>query len=101
MIDLNKIKARTTAATPGPWEKIESHLGKKEPYYGVYTWDKKSITGWGRVCQPGNDAAFIAHARVDIPALVAEVDRLQEALTEAKNEIKFLRTLLSTIHSKR
>lgn len=74
--ELNEIKARVEVATPGPWEKIESHKGKKEPMYGIYTWDKKAITGWNRVCQPGNDAAFIAHARADIPALLAHIEAL-------------------------
>lgn len=93
------IKARCDAATPGPWvvdlpdwgecNGISSKNGtqilnagscipdpqtavdyggtvhdwKEEPYdYGVHKWD---------------DAVFIAHAREDVPALLAEVERWQ------------------------
>lgn len=64
---LAEIKARERAATPGPWE-CETHH-----------------TRWGDVhevlvnkCNPStvSDCYFIAHARTDIPALVAEVERL-------------------------
>lgn len=49
---LAEIEARCEAATPGPWK----------PKRDFLSWD----------C----NAAFIAHARQDIPALLAEVERL-------------------------
>jgi hypothetical protein len=50
MLDLDPIKARLAAATPGPW---------------VYS------------C---NDAYLIANAPTDLAALVAEVERLRAAI---------------------
>ncbi len=40
------------------------------------------------VCDMGEDADFIAHAYEDIPWLIARVQRLEEALREAKVEHK-------------
>lgn len=81
-IDLDAIEARCAAATPGPWES-----GGSTPTPGeVWVWEE---TGH----HPGDpdapdtriascsaaDGAFIAHARTDVPALVAEVRRLRAA----------------------
>jgi hypothetical protein len=66
--DLQAIEARANAATPGPWQLTG---GRDEVY---------DIIGDGRdvvqqVLSP--DAEFIASARTDVPALVAEVRRLR------------------------
>ena len=70
-LDLEAIKARAEAATPGPWScgseqlddtRIQSADGEMTIYdEGGHTW---------------KDADFIAHAITDVPALVAEVERL-------------------------
>jgi hypothetical protein len=81
-LDLEPIKARDAAATPGPW---------KPTAYRVYApadpvpdrilaacWRP-----WGPVTGPGSieaDAAFIAAARTDVPELVAEVEQLRDDL---------------------
>ena len=74
---LAAIRARAEAATPGPWHDDQDGM--------VYS-----------TCQPGcavvindidlavEDAEFIAHAREDIPALVAEVERLQTELARMR-----------------
>lgn len=80
--DLAAIEAREQAATPGPWwvfTDLESELypimariGEEQVAIGhVYLedWDQDH-----RVAQ------FIAHARQDVPALLAEVRRLRAAL---------------------
>lgn len=78
-------KALADAATPGPWtiEKPGMHptLGFADGIIiaavargmGIYA---KPPTG----SYPANDRAFIADTREAIPALVAEVERLREAL---------------------
>ena len=84
--ELDAIEARANAATPGPW------LCRDIPYDGVgdpiietadgtyiaqTVYDMQSTTVAHEV---DADTGFIAHAREDIPRLVAEVRRLQEAL---------------------
>lgn len=76
---LEQIQARAVAATPGPWDCYGD--GAHE----VFDAGEYSDGDPGEVVAPVvtklNDAEFIAHAREDIPALLAEVARLREALT--------------------
>ncbi|MGL5999823.1 MAG: hypothetical protein ACRC1I_25515 [Pseudomonas proteolytica] len=72
-IDLEAIRARAEAATPGPWTAmwlddcfIEPRICKI-PANGCYDYNKF-----------GANSQFIAHAREDVPALLAEVRRLNE-----------------------
>lgn len=62
---LQEIKAREQAATAGPWYAD-----------GWAMWDD-DLDGFVELHDTDPDARFIAHARTDIPALVAEVERLQ------------------------
>ena len=71
MLDLEPIKARCEQATKGPWF--------QGPHYRA---DVDSPFGCIRACcwsgpQAIADAEFIAHAREDVPALIAEVERLR------------------------
>jgi hypothetical protein len=66
--DIAVIKARTDAATPGPW-----------------WYDPRSGEVLGPDGQPvcdllpmSEDIAFVCEARTDVPALIAEVERLRE-----------------------
>lgn len=72
-LDLEAIEARCEAATEGPWE----HQSWGDSDYDVVTETDPSVS----VCRPrlGGDSVFIAHAREDIPALVAEVRRLRDS----------------------
>ena len=65
-----EIKAREQTATPGPWNlEIKGN-----------TVQSLSIIGICHGMKPNNaDAAFISHARTDIPALIAEVERLKKS----------------------
>lgn len=71
---LNAIKQRAEKAEEGMW-----YLGKKSPN-GL---NNIGVKGYmiGQIFDDA-DAEFIAHAREDVPALVAEVERLREALTK-------------------
>ncbi len=83
--ELREIAARAEAATAGPWtaneEKSSSYSVYKVPVaYG------NAITGWGRVLQSREDATFIAHARTDIPRLLAHIDQQQAEIERLRQE---------------
>jgi len=69
MIDLEAIKTRLAAATPGPWYVDESLRGVEAQAHGYPV----EVVAWtGRA-----EAVLIAAAPADIGALVAEVERLR------------------------
>ena len=77
--DLDTIEQRANAATEGPWEaSAHDHAAGDVPIldrtgqYLVICPDCGVRGGYERV-----DAEFIAHARSDVPVLVAEVRRLR------------------------
>ena len=93
MLDLEPIKARDAAATPGPWLLAGTHA---KPHHTVHA---SGVTGYQvhsmqRVADEApdvykhmkatyfRDAAFIAHARRDVPALVAEVETLRAVIED-------------------
>lgn len=84
---LDAIRARVDAATPGPWltdscldvyteqvREIDPDIGM-ELYKTVYSHHTHGPEG----TQPWHDTHFMAHAREDVPALLAEVERLRDA----------------------
>lgn len=95
--ELNEIQARADAATPGPWEhrgkSVRTHVAKTD--YGAPSgWDGGICNTLGaspafnfdplcrkKTAQAQTNAVFIAAARSDVPALVAEVRRLQDGLS--------------------
>ncbi|MFR9794274.1 hypothetical protein ACL07V_37570 [Streptomyces sp. MB22_4] len=103
-LDLDAIEARANAATPGPWT---------TDGWEIYQGDGNSapdLMKWvGETCRADdydgsqNDAAFIAHARTDVPAMAAEIRRLRARVTELerpaverqRNEIRQSFTALS------
>ena len=68
-LDLDPIKKRVAAATPGPWafDSPTTHI--------VHDLDGQVLDLGAMLMQ--EDAEFVMHARQDIPALVAEVERLR------------------------
>ena len=78
-----EIKARAEAATPAPWYWEDDILCAPEPYYVVLKPFYDDNTGKVSTCIFDNDKEFIAHAREDIPALIAENERLQKQLDAA------------------
>jgi len=85
-LDLSAIKSRCAAATPGPWKascapgvaSVRSEWANCAIYINVRQNGETPacVTRWHR------DAEFIAHSRSDVPALVAEVERLRFLLAE-------------------
>lgn len=94
-LDLGPIKERAERATKGPWlsswtnplPHLEGQLDDTIVYSTDATIQEKDRCVVGTLWYDGpnaackqNDANFIAHARADIPALVAEVEALRAAL---------------------
>lgn len=101
-VDVAAIRARVEAATPGPW--TWEPVGEMDNGWclGV-VWDADDQPLTGRIL-PGSgevidsvcenvgashfhDAEFIAYARTDVPALLAELDRLTTALAAERARV--------------
>lgn len=104
-LDLDAIEARANAATPGPWTTIyrsPDELDGQRFDHGpsvpclVMSPDCElhpvaDASRNGTCADPfswGNDAEFIAHARTNIPALVAEVRRLRAESDDQRRRIR-------------
>lgn len=99
---VEEIEARANAASAGPWESRETDDGHKVTLYGPgeYSGNHESHHEWhcdhmlwgevdaeaAQFAEAQADADFIAHARTDIPDLLAEVRRLQGELASAREE---------------
>ena len=94
---LAEIRARLAAATPGPWFTVDLPwrprgcgswivAGNPDPHVGTPVLDSIDIEEWladedgPDYTQSDADLEFAAAARSDIPALLAEVDRLRGLL---------------------
>lgn len=82
---LAEIKAREQAATPGPWYTLENEEKIQEIRMQLTRSAEYIVSSRIAIEE---DAAFIAHARTDIPALVAEVERLTEENGVLRSECK-------------
>lgn len=79
MLNLQPIKARLAAATPGPWTaspNVQPHgIAAVAEVNTVLVLSSGPLYG-----SPAQDANLIANAPNDLAALVAEVERLREAI---------------------
>ena len=76
---LDEIKARAAAATEGPWVNDSTEIGR--PFPGTDTidvWVAESCHPNGDGIDGEADAEFIAHARTDVPRLVAALESVLE-----------------------
>ena len=111
--ELAEIEARANAATPGPWRAVDKSVrtDKQRPDLGLYNhapnaWDGGicNTIGGGYYSRKGDgvnvlardNAAFIAHARTDIPWLIARVREL-EAQAAVNNAAENVVTQASTL----
>lgn len=86
-LDVEAIRARCEAATPGPWFAATSNRRKD----GIGVVGRLADRGTGKAIavfagEPRSrnaDAEFTAAAREDVPALLAEVERLQALVEQA------------------
>jgi len=84
-LDLNAIRARADAATEGPWyfggdtavaqEMFQNHELIVSPTYPIIEFEPGE--------QGEADAEFVAHARTDVVALLAEVEQLSSLFKAA------------------
>jgi len=100
---INAIKDRVKKATLGPWKVVKSE--ETGVQIGT-TWESGQLKNCVPVVTTAhgvegvtiyindNNSNFISHAREDVPALVAEVERLREALEFYAEETKYERVEL-------
>ena len=67
---LDEIRARCEAATPGPWY-VEEHRDYSHLVAGKSDSDDAMWLAYFGLAYAQNEAAFCAHARADLPALLA------------------------------
>lgn len=95
-MNIEEIKAREQAATPGPWmvdtDEQTVIAVTADFQHIVVDYSMKNLSAWGK-CLP--DVYFIAHARTDIPALIAEVERLQKIVKLQKASCSLVETVKS------
>lgn len=83
--DRAEIQARTDAATKGPWMTITNYASGEvaevfAPASSQTVFGAKSRSRRWEAPIRVADAEFIAHAREDIPKLLAELTRIEQAL---------------------
>lgn len=94
---LAEIKAREQAATPGSWQ-ADYNTPFSNNFVGIY----EETEGYIIKAEDEDegystrqaDADFIAHSRADIPALVAEVERLTK---ENTSQVEYINELADSI----
>ena len=93
-IDLEAIEARANAATPGKWKaKTNRHPECSGEAWG---WIDGPVENWcwtDRRAHSRADAEFIANAHQDIPALIAEVERLTNICKAQKASCSLVKTV--------
>lgn len=80
-LDLEAIRQRVDRATPGPWYESDEPIGRTHDIYappGALPGLRRELPVAEKVF--GRDSRFIAHAREDVPALLAEVERLRSGI---------------------
>lgn len=93
MTKIEEIAAREAKATKGPWR----HDGHGTFIFGPDDNEMVAeVRGWGHLQYLGDDKAievqkavgeFLAHARTDIPYLLAQHRQLREALVKARGYV--------------
>jgi hypothetical protein len=77
VLDLDPIKARLAAATPGPWKAKIATFDNPGPE-GIFSADDTWLFKFFACRYP--DLALVENAPTDLAALVAEVERLRAAI---------------------
>lgn len=79
---LAEIKERAEKATLGPWEWGEGYEQKDPGYYVASKSNGHIVFADEDIAVRSEDVDFLLHAREDIPALVAEVERLNDEIAD-------------------
>lgn len=92
---LAAIEARANAATPGPWRSMVIDADNATVWAGGNT--ARTSYRIARVdCRAADNVEFVAAAREDVPALLAEVKRLTALLDNAEQQLRYLAELART-----
>jgi hypothetical protein len=100
---LAEIRKRLNAATPGPWKAYYSEyevvtnggefvcsVAKCDCDEGDEDEEDDIDAVFDRIAVLSNQAAFIAHARTDIPDLLSEVERLKVELLALREQTRWI-----------
>jgi hypothetical protein len=97
-LDLEAIRKRVDAATPGPWSRAGVGSIRGAPRQGFRPTTGKAMTIRLEVASipthnlnRSEDRTFIAHSRTDVPALLDRVRALEAELMQAHLELARLR----------
>jgi hypothetical protein len=92
-----EIRAREAAATKGPWGVVED--GESLTRW-VSSEDSTLDIGFGYVGnRTQDDAAFVAHARTDVPALLARLELEERESVHQRKEWRLLRAETDVLRS--
>ncbi|SHK30500.1 hypothetical protein SAMN05421803_11761 [Nocardiopsis flavescens] len=83
MTDLHAIRARVESTARGPWKRGFEADGTSVIHRPHPVVEGAAEVLFGAHGASEADAEFVAHARQDIPALLAEIDRLRGELARA------------------
>lgn len=86
--DLIASKARCAAASAGPWRHLAAD-NLIENAEGFIVWQARSLAC--SVEQRDANGAFIAHARTDLPAAIARIERTEASNAALAAELRALR----------
>ena len=92
-LDIAAIKARADKATAGPWDKVtpdDTRINSQSAEIAITLGNYE--TDWEKMEW---DASFIAHARTDIPALIAALEASEAARVKAEQERNALKDALT------
>ena len=87
---LFEIKARAKAATPGPWYHVLAAIVGTTPRPDDDNTTCICNTEWGNSTNIQPNAEFIAAAREDVPALLAEVERLRTDVARLRARLRWI-----------
>ncbi len=82
--ELEEMEKRAEAATPGPWT-FEDERYSAKCVVGLKPRDDRWVAHFQPELNGQNNGRFSAHARTDMPRLIAEVKRLQKELDDLVN----------------
>ena len=89
-LDLNAIRKRAEAASSGPWAWEWADNGTEIEIVQPHLFLSPIVAETGIQA----DAEFIANARTDVPALIAEIERLRAENTQLKLDKKMFASII-------
>lgn len=96
--EIDAIRKRVEAATPGPWEHTNNYtVHARDGLVCAGTHYPESEDEYDR---DERNHSFIANARTDIPKLLAEVDRLNKLSDELRHDVRMAESEVHRLRSK-